>query len=50
MRVIGAMALLFLVVGVLAAGSGTGETATAGTNLLRYPYVQQVTTTSAIIA
>ena len=49
MRVIGAIALLFLVVGVLAAGSKTGETATAGTNLLRYPYVQQVTMMSAII-
>ncbi len=50
MRVIGALALLSLVVGVLVGGSETAGTATAGTNLLRYPYVQQVTMTSAIIA
>ena len=49
MRAIGVVVLLFLVAGVLAGGSGTGESAIAGTSLLRYPYLQQVTTTSAII-
>ncbi len=49
MRVIGAVVLLSLVAGMLAGESETGETAIAGTSLLRYPYVQQVTTTSAII-
>ena len=50
MRAIGTVVLLSLVVGLLVGGSETGETATAGTNLLRYPYLQQVTMTSALVA
>jgi hypothetical protein len=50
MRAIGTVVLFSLVVGLVAGGSETGETATAGTNLVRYPYMQQVTMTSALIA
>ncbi len=49
MRVIGAVALLLLIAAVLAGGSETGEAGLPDVNLLRYPYLQQVTTSSAII-
>lgn len=49
MRVVGILVLLSLATVATARGSETGKAGLPDTNLLRYPYLQQVTESSAII-